>query len=631
MPETLYIGSNVDTHDSAIFVIDQKKREVFGMSTERITRYKHDRLLILPVLQEFLRYWQKDRNEVKKVILSHNFTSRQNIQVRPCLHELMLAYRDFLSASSIKDFNAKDAAFRKTSRFQKAVTLLNTKGGLKLLRYFLQGKIENQVAFHVFCKKKLKKLFPNATVEIRPYDHHLTHAVGSYVLCPFQKALLVTIDGWGDDVFSKAFVADGSMIKQLSQSDTIHIPSEELPESVFRQVPRRVFFRRIFNYLSIGNSYSILTWLLGFEPVSDEGKVEALAAFGDYDNELYDKLLKTVEVDYRHDRMVINAKETRDLLHNVEQLNRYVEELGREQVAAAAQKFLETVVLDYVHHLVKKYNIKNICLSGGIAANVSLNKRIFEEVSENIFVMPAMADDGTALGSILLSMMEDGYSYHDFAWLKDREMPYFGNSWSREDIRNALESCCDKLVVEDLKEEWPEKVAELIVQGNIGAVYQGRMEWGPRALGNRSIVASAMLKETKDRINLVIKKRPRFQPLCPSILAEEKERLFERAYLNKHMTCAFQMKKAFWEVLPSAIHIDGTARVQFVTSQDNPTYWRLIKKVKDLTGFGVIVNTSFNRHGRTIVNTPKDAIVDFLDSGMDFAVLEGFMVTRANV
>jgi carbamoyltransferase len=154
------------------------------------------------------------------------------------------------------------------------------------------------------------------------------------------------------------------------------------------------------------------------------------------------------------------------------------------------------------------------------------------------------------------------------------------------------------------------------------------MEWGPRALGNRSILADPRLASMRERINTVVKKWPLFQPFCPSVLVEEKDRLFEHAYLNRHMTCAFRMRREFWVHLPSAIHIDGTARVQFVSADDNPMFYRVLSAFKRLSGFGVVINTSFNLHGRTIVNTPEDAIEDFLDSQMDFLVLDGYLVRR---
>jgi carbamoyltransferase len=154
------------------------------------------------------------------------------------------------------------------------------------------------------------------------------------------------------------------------------------------------------------------------------------------------------------------------------------------------------------------------------------------------------------------------------------------------------------------------------------------MEWGPRALGNRSIVADCRSEEITKKINGSIKNRPFFQPYCPSILEEERERLFEKSYPNKHMTCAFRMRQEHRNNIPASVHVDGTGRAQFVEEKDNPMYFRYLKELKKLTGYGVSINTSFNKHGRTIVETPKDAIQDFLDTNMDFVMIEGYLVTR---
>ena len=170
----------------------------------------------------------------------------------------------------------------------------------------------------------------------------------------------------------------------------------------------------------------------------------------------------------------------------------------------------------------------------------------------------------------------------------------------------------------------------MIAKGNIIAIYQGSMEFGPRALGNRSILADPRDPKTRDKINSTVKRRPWFQPFCPSVLEEERERLFENSYKHKHMAIAFKMKKEFWNKLPSAMHIDGTARPQFVEEKDNSNYYRLLKKFKELTGYGIVVDTSFNLHGRTIVRTPEDALTDFIDCNIDALFIEGFFVKRKN-
>src|SRR5262249_6146593 len=160
-----------------------------------------------------------------------------------------------------------------------------------------------------------------------------------------------------------------------------------------------------------------------------------------------------------------------------------------------------------------------------------------------------------------------GVSNNDLEFLHARALPYYGNRSSKGEVERTLKLAIAEITFEDCGAKWPEIIAPLLAEGQIGAVYQGRMEWGPRALGNRSILASPCSADTRTRLNTVVKKRPLFQPFCPAILAEERERLFERAYENHHMTCAFRMREEFRELLPAAVHVDGTARVQFVTEE----------------------------------------------------------------
>ena len=208
-------------------------------------------------------------------------------------------------------------------------------------------------------------------------------------------------------------------------------------------------------------------------------------------------------------------------------------------------------------------------------------------------------------------------------------MPYFPErpirGWK---CLTAFTARRGEICFEDLGQMWPEEIADRIHAGAIGAIFQGRMEWGPRALGNRSILVSPINPRAKEIVNGKIKRRPFFQPVCPSMLANEMERLFERAYLNKHMTCAFKMRPDFQSILQSAVHVDGTSRVQFVSQTDNPALFRILVRLKELSGYGVVLNTSFNMHGRTIVESPEDALRDFLDTGLDFLVIEGYLVTR---
>ena len=177
--------------------------------------------------------------------------------------------------------------------------------------------------------------------------------------------------------------------------------------------------------------------------------------------------------------------------------------------------------------------------------------------------------------------------------------------------------------------EWPKHAAKSVSEGKICALFHGKMEFGPRALGNRSIVGNPMIEDTRTIINSKVKMRPSYQPFCPSILEEERERLFSNSFSHKHMAIAFRMRDEFIKDLPCAVHIDGTARPQFVSEEDNPSYFAYLKALKEITGYGVSLNTSFNLHGRTIVRTPEDAIVDYIDCNIDELYIEGYRVMKS--
>ena len=210
-------------------------------------------------------------------------------------------------------------------------------------------------------------------------------------------------------------------------------------------------------------------------------------------------------------------------------------------------------------------------------------------------------------------------------------MPYWGPNFSNDEIKKSFKKFEDKIIINDETNDlWQKNFAKLITNGKIGGLFQGRMEFGPRALGNRSIIGDARSLKTKERINSVVKGRPNFQPFCPSILEEERENFLNKSYKNKHMTCAFRMKKEFTTILPSAVHIDNTARPQFVEEKDNVNYYKILREIKKITGYGVVVNTSFNKHGRTMVTNPEDALNDFLDSKLDFICFQGIFVFKKN-
>jgi carbamoyltransferase len=374
--------------------------------------------------------------------------------------------------------------------------------------------------------------------------------------------------------------------------------------------------------LSVGHIYSIFTFLLGFTPGSDEGKVEALAAFSEKDEtlKLYYDLVSATEIQNCSISFTDNINEIFDDMY----IDRLLVENNKVSIAYSVQKYLEFVMLRLVQQVVTMLKTDRIVLCGGVCANVIMNKKIFDNIVRDIYIFPAMGDDGLAAGAWAACADKNNFEYN----IVDYDMPYYGPSYSAKDTVNVLNQYKGKVQYQELGNDFDKKIAELVSLKKIGALFMGRMEYGPRSLGNRSIIADVRDKGIHKKMNLQIKKRPEFQPFCPSILDEERSKLFKESYLNKHMTCAFDLKEEYYETLPGICHVDGTARVQFVTEKTNEKLYRILKEVKKITGYGALINTSFNKHGRTIVNTPEDAIIDFIDTDLDFLFMNGFLIKR---
>tara|TARA_B110000967_G_C18896961_1_gene571433 strand:+ start:2539 stop:4386 length:1848 start_codon:yes stop_codon:yes gene_type:complete len=606
----IHIGMNLDNHDTGIFVISEHDKEIFAISTDRITRYKHDNLFPFPAIEKYIQYSKLDASSVKKIFVSIPYKSSKSAIVSKNLYQYNLVLRKFLNALYIKDFFVKLSEFKSTNSFKLFTQILLSKDGIKLLLLRALLKI-NLKSLESIILSYLKNIFKNAEIQVKYFDHEYCHATSAYHMSPYNNALVFTMDGFGDDnVYSRVYIGKDHKLDEIGVSAS-NKPFFDLGNDEWSTIAM----------CSIGGIYSYFTRLIGFGE-SDEGKTEALAAYGNYDNYLYKNLKDfTTIIDGSIKFDMIKAE---DCL-NYHRMQDVLTDISKEDIAAALQRFSEDVILEYVKYYVEKYKIYNICLSGGVHANVIINLKIFEEISKNIYITPAMTDEGAAQGALIGNLVDNKLNIE---WLKERVMPYYGPSYSKDIIIKQIKDFSNQISYTDLGDDWPKNVAKFVAEGKIGAIFHGRMEYGPRSLGNRSIVASPTDSSIRSRMNLSIKKRPEFQPFCPSMLEEEKDRLFDNAYSNKHMSMAFRLKKEFYDVLPSAIHVDKTARVQFVTEKDNKNYHLLLTEVKRITGYGVILNTSFNKHGRTVVEEPRDAIVDFLDTNMDYLVIEGLLVNR---
>lgn len=417
--------------------------------------------------------------------------------------------------------------------------------------------------------------------------HHVGHAASAYYTSGFDECLVVTMDALGSGASGGVYLAN---------------PQEGL--KLVYQIP--------FPH-SVAILYQRLTVALGFKPDRHEGKVLGLAAYGN-PNKLYPQVRKRFVT---HPGTFI-FKDAMNPLFEKRLAKRY----NREDVAAAYQRVLEDIVTDFVDYYVKKYNQNKVAVAGGLFANVKGNQRITELPSvEQLFIHPAMGDQGIGSGAALQIAFEQEK-------IRPYKLPdiYFGPSYSDAEMRQALEQ--QGLTYQRFEEIEPE-LARLLAAGHTVGRFNGRMEYGPRALGNRTIMAPATDKSINDTLNKKLR-RTEFMPFAPAVLEEDAEQCFIGVNKARHaaafMTITFDCTEFMKHSMPAAVHVDDTARPQLVSRETNPSFYKIIQEYKRLTGLPGIINTSFNIHEEPIVCSPNDAIRGFLDGELDYLALGNYLV-----
>ncbi|HEY4741902.1 MAG TPA: carbamoyltransferase C-terminal domain-containing protein, partial [Candidatus Acidoferrales bacterium] len=457
-------------------------------------------------------------------------------------------------------------------------------------------------------------------------EHHVAHLASAYFVSPFDHAAVLSVDGLGD--FASAMWATG-------QGNDLHpYGATTFPHS-------------------LGMYYTALTQYLGFWKFGDEYKVMGLGAYGT--PRFLDEFQKIVRAEsgmklrlnldyFTHqvqgpemtwrdagktpvlgrlfsDFLEMRLGPARDPEKPVEQRHR--------DLAASMQAALEEVLLAHVSELAWRTKEKNLCLAGGVAFNCVANGKMLEHTRfEKIYVQPAAGDAGLSVGaafSVQHSILGRSRSFV-------MEHAGWGPSYSHAEIAEAIRQRIpdsDGIEIEEMDEDpLAHAAAHEIADGHILGWYQGRAEWGPRALGNRSIVADPRRAEMKDILNERIKHREMFRPFAPSILEEATGEYFERTHPSPFMTFAYSVKPEKRSVIPAPTHVDGTARLQTVSRRTNPLYWKLIRAFGDITGVPVVVNTSFNDN-EPIVCRPEEALDCFLRTRMD-ALVMGNLILRRN-
>jgi carbamoyltransferase len=423
--------------------------------------------------------------------------------------------------------------------------------------------------------------------------HHYAHATSAYYTSEKTDALVMTLDGGGDGHCSHVYSVRDGEFEKLVEVDS---------------------------YDSLGNYYAYVTAICGFKAKRHEGKITGLAAFGE---PIYRDLLGAM-IDTEDGRLVNRGR----VLFNKaldEITRRLPEDWKREDLAASVQVVAEDVTRRFVAHWVERTGHRHVAVAGGLFANVRINQEVQELPGvESVFVHPGMSDEGLAVGAALAVAEEAEGSR-----LRPSSLPsvYLGPAYDDEDVRRALGE--NELDGEHYPGTIEEEVARRLAEGRVVARFTGRMEYGPRALGNRSILYQPNDPSVNDWLNELLH-RTEFMPFAPSVLWERAADLFdisEGAYdTARFMTMTFDCSDFMKRNCGGVVHVDGTARPQLVREVENPSYWRIIKRYEELTGVPVVINTSFNIHEEPIVMSPSDAIRAFLDSRLDFLAVGDFLV-----
>ncbi|AEH24638.1 carbamoyltransferase family protein [Pyrococcus yayanosii] len=438
-------------------------------------------------------------------------------------------------------------------------------------------------------------------------EHHLAHAASAYYTAGWRDAIVLTIDAAGDGLSSTVHIArDGEMIR-IAQSTYID---------------------------SLGDFYASVTELLGFKPMRHEGKVMSLAAYG---RPTYD-LSNIIEVNgltFENRLKVIGTEATKRLAelfsYPLERAREIAGEMKRGkldgelqrraiEIAASVQAHLERLVEELGIRLVR-YNLP-LAYAGGVAQNVKANA-VLRRIFPNLWVFPAMDDAGLAFGAAVFVKAQ--FERLDGKWRPFKlEHVYLGPGYSKEKVEGFLKG--EGVEYEEINDV-SSFVVDALVEGKLVSFFQGRMEFGPRALGNRSILADPRDESVKERLNLALK-RDVFQPFAPSILEERAEDYLAdlNGPPNRFMTMSYIASEEFRRLAPAVVHVDGTTRPQSVVREVNSTYYDLIKVFEKSTGLGAVLNTSFNMHGEPIVCSPADALRTFKEARLDILVVEGFAV-----
>lgn len=595
-----------------------------------ISAYYHDAAAALINDDKIIAAAQEERFSRKKHDASFPVAA-----IRYCLDEAGL------------DINELDAIVFYDKPFLKFERLLETyyhfiPRGLVSFVTSIPIWVKEKLFLKGLLKKELKKSegYQADQVPLLFSEHHLSHAASAFYPSPFKEAAVLTIDGVGEWSTASIGRADGNRIEILEE---LHFPH------------------------SVGLLYSAFTYYLGFRVNSGEYKLMGLAPYGIAEAEetkRFQQLILAELVELKDDgsiwlnpgmfryatglRMVPDRK-WKELFgfgrrHPDQEISQH-----HCNLAYAIQAVTEEIVLKMVKHTIALTGLRNLCLAGGVALNCVANGRILRErIVDNLFIQPAAGDAGGALGAAYAGLHLHKGVERKVEKPDAMQGALLGPCFSEKEIRSVLRRNGAPFSIYNDTEQLVQKTAEALEEGKVVGWFQGRMEFGPRALGNRSILGDARNPEMQKKLNLKIKYRESFRPFAPSTLEEKMEEFYDLPQPSPYMLLVGNVKKERRKPLPDEFsgllpmerlyiersdvpaitHLDYSARVQTVNKGTNPRYWKLIDRFSQQTGCATIINTSFNVRGEPIVHSPEDAYRCFMNTEMDVLVMEDFFLLK---
>ncbi len=573
------LGLSFDYHDSAAALL-KNGEIVFAMQEERISRIKNDSSFPINSINECLKFENLEINDIDFIVYYENALKKFD----------RISYFNFFRNFS---FNS--------------------------LKNSIKSWIDEE---KFFPKNKISRILNYPINKIIETTHHQSHRDSAIFCSGFDESLIITIDGVGE--------YQTNSVSHYKDKKFTNLSSSNFPNS-------------------LGLFYSVVTAFLGFKINEGEYKVMGMSAYG---KPVFSDFFRRV-ISCEKGKIILQQKYFNFSDYEKPPFTKYFTNILGEpnnkgeiitddnintkksihyaNIAASAQKVTEEIMVKLVNYWRKKTNVDNICLAGGCALNSLANYKI-QKLGVNLFVQPAAGDAGCALGAAL------GLNF-----LKKINIPKgnFKSSLGLSYSEDAITSALSNYPKSDFKlfkneNELVLETSNILAKGGIIGWFQGRGEWGPRALGNRSILASPIYKDMKERLNKSIKFRESFRPFAPAVMSDKAKDYFDipeilsNNHPEKFMLSICNVKEKVKKLIPAVVHKDGTARVQMVYKNDNELFYKLLEKVGNKTGHPVLINTSFNLKGEPIVNSPLDAIKTFELSNIDFLIINNFLVKRPN-